>query len=78
MTKEKLQNVLTAEQLEPLNEETGDKKPVKKRQGWNSKWQYIFMVISYAVGLGNVWRFPYLVQRHGGGKCFHSHIARVS
>lgn len=78
MTKDKLQNVEAAEQLEPLNIEAGDKKPVKKRQGWNSKWQYIFMVISYAVGLGNVWRFPYLVQRHGGGNYFHSQIGRVS
>lgn len=67
MPKEKLTNVDTEEQLEPLNTEAG-KKPVKKRQGWDSKWQYIFMVISYAVGLGNVWRFPYLVQQHGGGE----------
>lgn len=67
MAKEKLHNVDTEEQLEPLNTETGSKKPLKKRQAWDSKWQYIFMVISYAVGLGNVWRFPYLVQQHGGG-----------
>lgn len=40
----------------------------KPRAKWDSKLQYFFMVISYAVGLGNVWRFPYLVQRHGGGK----------
>ncbi|KAL4234279.1 hypothetical protein ACF0H5_005930 [Mactra antiquata] len=66
MGKEKLTNVDTEEQLEPLNLELG-KKPMKKRQAWDSKWQYIFMVISYAVGLGNVWRFPYLVQKHGGG-----------
>ena len=39
------------------------------RAAWDSKLQYIFMVISYAVGLGNVWRFPYLTQQHGGGEC---------
>ncbi|CAG5125644.1 unnamed protein product, partial [Candidula unifasciata] len=37
------------------------------RATWDSKMQYFFMVISYAVGLGNVWRFPYLTQTHGGG-----------
>ncbi|KAK6185486.1 hypothetical protein SNE40_007708 [Patella caerulea] len=37
------------------------------RAAWDSKLQYFFMVISYAVGLGNVWRFPYLTQQHGGG-----------
>lgn len=73
MGKEKLENgEVAAELMEPLNVEAaetgpGGKKPRKKRQGWDSKWQYIFMVISYAVGLGNVWRFPYLVQQHGGG-----------
>jgi len=64
--------VETEEQFSPLNDEadgTGaNKKPLKKRQAWDSKWQYIFMVVSYAVGLGNVWRFPYLVQQNGGGK----------
>ena len=38
------------------------------RPAWDSKLQYFFMVISYAVGLGNVWRFPYLTQQHGGGE----------
>ena len=40
----------------------------KQRAAWDSKIQYFFMVISYAVGLGNVWRFPYLCQQHGGGQ----------
>ncbi|XP_018412764.1 PREDICTED: sodium-dependent neutral amino acid transporter SLC6A17 [Nanorana parkeri] len=37
------------------------------RPAWNSKLQYILAQIGYSVGLGNVWRFPYLCQKNGGG-----------
>ncbi len=39
----------------------------QKKQGFGSKIGFILAAAGSAVGLGNIWRFPYLVGRHGGG-----------
>uniref|UniRef100_H2RYW9 Transporter n=1 Tax=Takifugu rubripes TaxID=31033 RepID=H2RYW9_TAKRU len=40
---------------------------VGARGQWASKTEYILVVAGNVVGLGNVWRFPYLCYRYGGG-----------
>jgi NSS family neurotransmitter:Na+ symporter len=38
-----------------------------KRERWDSRASFILAAIGSAIGLGNVWRFPYIAYKNGGG-----------
>ncbi len=47
------------------------------RSTWSGKWMFILAAAASAVGLGNMWRFPYLAAKYGGGMFLLTYVVLV-
>ncbi len=44
----------------------------EQRESWGTRGGFVLAAVGSAVGLGNLWRFPYELYDHGGGSIFDS------
>uniref|UniRef100_A0A2K6GRD2 Solute carrier family 6 member 13 n=1 Tax=Propithecus coquereli TaxID=379532 RepID=A0A2K6GRD2_PROCO len=51
----------------PVVEKAEEAGPLE-RGHWNNKMEFVLSVAGEIIGLGNVWRFPYLCYKNGGGE----------
>uniref|UniRef100_A0A3Q2PKP0 Transporter n=1 Tax=Fundulus heteroclitus TaxID=8078 RepID=A0A3Q2PKP0_FUNHE len=52
----------------------GKSTPVNVRGHWGTKTEFILTVMGAIIGPGNIWRFPYLCYKNGGGVFFIPYI----
>ncbi|KEQ16920.1 sodium-dependent transporter [Endozoicomonas numazuensis] len=41
--------------------------PAASRKTWNNRWTFMLAAAGSAIGLGNIWKFPYIAGQYGGG-----------
>ena len=45
---------------------------------WSSRWMFVLAAAGSAVGLGNLWRFPYITGENGGGAFVLIYLACIA
>ena len=60
-----------------LSNQAGDAKRTSLHGHWSSRMAFVLAVTGSAVGLGNIWKFPYIAGQNGGGAFVLVYLACV-
>ncbi|CRK94128.1 CLUMA_CG007649, isoform B [Clunio marinus] len=60
-----------------INTTTASTVQLVERGNWGNAIEFVLACVNFALGLGNVWRFPYLCYRSGGGAFLVPYLAMV-
>jgi neurotransmitter:Na+ symporter, NSS family len=50
----------------------------RQGEGWTSRWGFLLATVGSAVGLGSIWKFPYMVGENGGGAFVLVYLAALA
>ncbi|MCN4144644.1 MAG: sodium-dependent transporter [Thiohalomonas sp.] len=56
-----------SDSVSSANEPSASEKPSANREQWSSRLVFVLAATGSAVGLGNIWKFPYITGENGGG-----------
>lgn len=48
------------------------------RSHWSSRWAFVLVTAGSAIGLGNIWKFPYMAGTNGGGAFVLVYLACIA
>ena len=68
---------VSSKDLQNINNNGDAEIQKSQRKPWDRHLEFILSSIGYAVGLGNVWRFPYIAFKNGGGSFLIPYLVMI-